>query len=70
MVADVDAGAVLNPSAPDPASVETFVRQRQPEMVSYKDWLRLNDLETQEGESQGRPRVKFTDPAEMLAALR
>ena len=70
MLIDADAGAVLNSSAPDPASVETFVRERQPEMVSYKDWLRLNDLETQKGESQGRPRVKFTATEEMLTALK
>ena len=69
MLIDADAGAVLNPSAPDPASVETFVREQQPDMVSYKDWLRLNDLETQKGESQGRPRVKFTATEEMLTAL-
>ncbi len=70
MLIDADAGAVLNPSAPDPASVETFVREQQPDMVSYKDWLRLNDLETQKGESQGRPRVKFTVTEEMLTALK
>ncbi len=70
MLIDADAGAVLNPSAPDPASVETFVREQQPDMVSYKDWLRLNDLETQKGESQGRPRVKFTATEEMLTALK
>ncbi len=70
MLADADAGAVLDPTATDPAAIEMFVRERQPEMISYSDWLRLNDLETQQGASQGRPRVKFTEVGEMLAALR
>ncbi len=69
LLADAGAGAVLDPTATDQASIETLVRERQPEMVSYSDWLRLNDLETQKGTSQGRPRVKFTEVGEMLAAL-
>ena len=70
MLADADAGAVLDPTATDPAAIETLVRERQPEMISYSDWLRLNDLETKKGASQGRPRVKFTEVGEMLEALK
>ncbi len=70
MLADADAGAVLDPTATDPEAIETLVRERQPEMISYSDWLRLNDLETKKGASQGRPRVKFTEVGEMLEALK
>ena len=70
MLADADAGAVLDPTATDPAAIETLVRERQPEMISYSDWLRLNDLETKKGASQGRPRVKFTEVGKMLEALK
>ncbi len=69
MLADADAGAVLDPTVTHQAAIEALVRERRPEMISYSDWLRLNDLETQRGTSQGRPRVKFTEVGEMLAAL-
>ncbi len=69
MLADVAAGAMLQPQATDPAAVETLVRDRQPEVVSYQDWLRLNELETGKGKAMGRPRVKFTQVSEMLSAL-
>ena len=69
MLADLGTGAILQPVTSDPAAVEKLVRERQPEFVSYEDWSRLNDLETEKGKSQGRPRVKFTDVKEMLSAL-
>ncbi len=69
MLADVGTGTVLQPVTSDPAAVEKLVRERQPEFVSYEDWSRLNELETEKGKSQGRPRVKFTDVKEMMSAL-
>ncbi len=69
MLADVAAGTMLQPAAPDPAAVETLVRSRQPDVVSYHDWLRLNEIETEKGKSASRPRVKFTEVSEMLSAL-
>jgi ferredoxin--NADP+ reductase len=38
-------------------------------MVSYADWLRLNEIELERGRAQGRPRLKFTRVDDMLAAL-
>jgi len=69
MLADLGTGTVLQPVTSDPAAVAKLVRERQPEFVSYEDWSRLNELETEKGKSQGRPRVKFTDVKEMLSAL-
>ena len=69
MLADLGNGIVLQPATTDPAAVEKLVRERQPEFVSYEDWSRLNELETEKGKSQGRPRVKFTDVKEMMSAL-
>lgn len=69
MLADLGTGTVLQPVTSDPAAVEKLVRERQPEFVSYEDWSRLNELETEKGKSQGRPRVKFTDVKEMMSAL-
>ena len=69
MLEDLAQGAVLQPAHPAAAAVEALVRQRQPNYVSYADWLRLNEVEVSRGRAQGRPRVKFTRVEEMLATL-
>lgn len=69
MIADARAGRVLSPTQPAAAAVEALVRDRQPEVVTFADWQRLNTLELSRGKEQGRPRVKFTSVADMLAAL-
>ncbi len=69
MLEDVAAGATLQPAHPDAAAMDALVRQRQPNAVSFADWLKLDALETANGKALNRPRVKFTSVAEMLAAL-
>jgi ferredoxin--NADP+ reductase len=69
MFEDLARGAVLEPTRPEAAAAEALVRQRQPNYVSYTDWLKLNEIEVARGRAQGRPRVKFTSVEEMLAAL-
>ncbi len=58
-----------NTTATTPSAVEALVRSRQPEVVLYGDWQRLDRIECARGERMGRPRVKFTDTAAMIAAL-
>ena len=69
MFEDLARGAVLEPTRPEAAAAEALVRQRQPNYVSYNDWLKLNEIEVARGRAQGRPRVKLTSVEEMLAAL-
>jgi len=69
MLEDLALGTLPSPAHPEPATVESFVRQRQPAAVTYADWQRIDQLETARGEPQGRPRVKFTSTEEILAAL-
>jgi ferredoxin/flavodoxin---NADP+ reductase len=69
MFEDLARGAVLEPTRPEAAAAEALVRQRQPNYVSYNDWLKLNEIEVARGRVQGRPRVKLTSVEEMLAAL-
>ena len=69
MFEDLARGAVLEPTSPEAAAAEALVRQRQPNYVSYTDWLKLNEIEVARGRAQGRPRVKLTSVEEMLAAL-
>jgi ferredoxin/flavodoxin---NADP+ reductase len=69
MVADLEAGALLQPTDPDPESLTEFVRTRQPGMLTFGDWERLAELEQERGAPNGRPRVKFTSRDEALSAL-
>lgn len=69
MLEDAAAGALLAPRRPDPGAVEALVRARQPHVVTWADWLRLDELEAARGRAQGRPRVKFTRLEDILAAL-
>jgi ferredoxin--NADP+ reductase len=68
-VADATSGACPTPTDPDPAAAEAMVRARQPHLVTYPDWTRLDQAETARGQSQGRPRVKFCSVEEMLEVL-
>ena len=70
MLEDLPAGAVMDPGRADVAAAERLVRERQPDYVSYEDWLRLDDLETARGKQSGRPRVKLTRTEDMIAALK
>ncbi len=69
MFDDVAAGAILQPERPTAEAALALVAERQPHYFSYEDWQRLDEIEVQRGEALGRPRVKFTDVEEMLAAL-
>ena len=69
MLEDLARDIHLRPPDASPAAVERLVRERQPQYLSYQDWLRLDEIETRRGKETGRPRVKFTRVKDMLAAL-
>ncbi len=69
MLEDFKAGSVPAPAEPDAAAVERLVRQRQPRVVTFEDWKRLDRIESDRGRPAGRPRVKLCSAEEMLAAL-
>lgn len=69
MVEDLAAGKILQPDDASREAIDTLVRERQPEVVSYADWKRIDEKEIENGEAQNRPRVKFTNVADMLAVL-
>jgi len=70
MLEDVASGTVLHPEASGRDAVAETVRTAQPDFISYGDWHKIDALETKAGEEMGRPRVKFTDVEDVLAALR
>jgi ferredoxin/flavodoxin---NADP+ reductase len=60
------ASSVHVPAEPDAAAVESLLRERQPELVTYAGWQAIDRHERALGESAGRPRVKLTRLDEML----
>jgi ferredoxin--NADP+ reductase len=60
------AGALNTPAAADAEAVETLLRERQPQLVTYAGWEAIDCHERALGEQGGRPRVKLTRIDEML----
>jgi ferredoxin/flavodoxin---NADP+ reductase len=69
LLEDAVAGALNRPAEPSRNAVEQRLHARQVRVVSWADWQCLDELEKAGGAAQGRPRLKFTRVAEMLAAL-
>ena len=70
ILADAAAGVLPVPPSPDPAAVEAFVRERQPDAIGFDDWARIDAAEAARGKASGRPRVKCTTVGEFLEAAR
>jgi ferredoxin--NADP+ reductase len=68
MLADLAAGAVPVAECPEPAAVDALVRTRQPDVIAFDAWERIDAVETARGKENGRPRVKCTTIAEYLDA--
>jgi ferredoxin--NADP+ reductase len=69
MAEDLQAALHFNPDQTDPSTVEALVRERQPDVVTYEDWEKIDKAELARGEATNRPRVKFTNIDDMLAVL-
>ncbi len=69
MLADWRNGRILHPAHPSADAALALVSERQPNFFSYEDWSKLDAIEVARGEALGRPRLKFTTVAEMLAAV-
>jgi len=51
-------------------AIERLVQERQPDAVTYEDWVEIDGHERALGEEAGRPRVKLTTIDSMLEAVR
>ena len=69
MLEDVAAGAVLEPSLPEGSALDALVRERQPSLITYGDWTRLDEVECSRGAERGRPRVKIVSRADVREVL-
>ncbi len=70
MLDDLASGAHFEPEVVDMDDIHAFIRSRQPNVISYADWLKIDEMERAAGEAQGRPRVKFTSVEQILDALK
>src|SRR6185295_3170693 len=69
LLQDIPVLPTLEPDKATRDSVERLIRERKPDYVSYEDWLLLDKLEQENGQSQQRPRIKFSRIEDMLAAI-
>ena len=67
LVADFNAGKLTDPAA-KPDGLDNLVHARQPDVVDSAGWGAIDAAEIARGSDDGRPRNKFTDVADMLAA--
>ncbi|WP_108924638.1 FAD-dependent oxidoreductase [Mycobacterium montefiorense] len=67
LVADYNSGALPCPEA-KPDELDQLVHARQPNVVDSAGWAAIDAAEIARGIDDGRPRNKFTDVADMLAA--
>jgi ferredoxin--NADP+ reductase len=67
LVADFNAGALTDPVGKRDA-LDELVHTRQPDVVDSAGWGAIDEAEIARGADDGRPRNKFTDVADMLAA--
>jgi ferredoxin/flavodoxin---NADP+ reductase len=63
---DLKGGTHLQPSDPDPESIEDLLRERVAALVTYEGWSEIDRHEQSLGEPHGRPRVKLTRIDELL----
>jgi ferredoxin--NADP+ reductase len=67
LVDDFNAGLLAEPSG-RPAALDRLVQQRQPDVLDAAGWRAIDAAEVIRGARDGRPRNKFTDVRDMLAA--
>jgi ferredoxin--NADP+ reductase len=67
LVADFNDGLLADPVT-GPGALAKLVGERQPDVVDGAGWQAIDTAEVARGNTGGRPRNKFTDVADMLAA--
>jgi ferredoxin/flavodoxin---NADP+ reductase len=70
LLADFDAGVLLDPVDPDPDAIEALLLERKPDHVTYAGWEAIDHAERTAGEPHGRPRLKHTTYDELIQAAR
>ena len=69
LIEDVKSGKMLVPASKNFSKVEELLHSRQPDLFTFDDWKRIDNMEIANGDLVGRPRVKFTSTLSMLKVL-
>ncbi len=69
LLEDVQADKLFDPTQPERQAMEQRLHDRGVTYVTYEDWLLLDKLEQENGAAVKRPRVKFSQVADMLDAV-
>ncbi|HLZ24233.1 MAG TPA: FAD-dependent oxidoreductase [Ktedonobacterales bacterium] len=69
MMADLPTLQGIGDEHRDPARIETYLRERGIDFVTYQDWMKLDQYEAARGAGCGRPRIKLTSVPEMMAVI-
>lgn len=56
---DLTTKHLASPANVDPAAIDALIRERVPNVVDWAGWQAIDQVETDAGEPQGRPRVKL-----------
>jgi ferredoxin--NADP+ reductase len=67
LLADLEAGTLVDPSDTSRESVQALLNEHKPDHVSYAGWQAIDAAEQAAGEPHGRPRVKLCSYEELLA---
>ena len=70
MLADLPTLVGISDDRRDPSQIETLLRERGVDFVTYQDWRILDQYEIARGSARGCPRVKLTTVPEMMAVIR
>lgn len=70
MLEDVDTLTPVPDATANSNAIVALLQERGTAYFTFDDWLKLETIEDERGKAVGRPRVKFTSEAEMLAAAR
>ena len=69
MVEDLKAGKILDPAFSDREAAAVMIEEKQPDVISWEDWVKIDQAEVEKGQKTNRPRVKFTRVSDMLDML-
>lgn len=69
LIEDARAGTLKRPPEPSAAAVERRLADRGVRVVTWADWLKIDELERRQGAAMGRPRLKLTRIEDMLSVL-
>ncbi len=69
MLEDIESGNFNKTESCSDKQIEDFIREKNPNFITYKEWLKLDEIEKERGKELGRPRVKFSKVSEILEVL-